>query len=206
MVFLVTLACSSICFGVTRSSTPIVMRLLPEVMRAEVGDSITLRLEFTNVSRQPVRIWMAPFDRLPGWDLKVTMSTWPWGKRVLIPNVRRSLIYEPANSDVVLLRPGRSVYRRVELVRIDGDRMRDSDLQCLDPDEYRSMRRIGTWSPHLSIVECLNRPGTYTLEAELDLSRGFDTALAPDPAGGPPLFTGQLHAKPVRLKLTPEGR
>src|SRR5690242_2622557 len=65
---------------------PITMRLLPEVTRAAVGDSLVLQLEFTNVSASPVRLWMSPAN-YPGWNIELVLHSPGVGRRVIVPMI-----------------------------------------------------------------------------------------------------------------------
>ena len=185
---------------------PIAMRILPAVTRAAVGDSLVIQLQFTNTSSEPVRLWVAPSGRFVGWDLRLVLSGLRSGTRVLVPAIRHSLMYEPADSDMVVLPSGRRAFAVLALR--GGEHLPDSignrlyaHWECYLPEEYAERVRTGTGTVH-EAYECLSRPGEYVLSAVLDVSRSAMSMSSGSSGGRPPLFTGRLEARPVRVILT----
>ena len=193
--------------SVEPASRSITMRLSPSLKRAAVGDPLIFQLEFTNVGSAPVRLWMAPANRVRGWDIRLILSS-PWvGKRVLTPRILSALLYFPADSDMVLLPLGGRASATIAL--LGGEhlphRRRNqvySRWDCYRPNEYAQNVQTGTWSHH-DVTECL-RAGTYALSAELDLSGTVSWSKSPNAT--PSLFAGRLKASPIQLILTRHDR
>jgi hypothetical protein len=196
----------------TQPSAPpgsVQLGLIPERSSVTIGDSLAFRLEFTNVSRDSVRVWMAPPYCEPSWNLLVRVQR-PDGSvcEFWQPPYRQSIDF-PADTDAVSLKPGAKAYLRL----VFGSREkgatagRFADWWGFTPAELERFRRA-SWGlgPSDSCKSCFGRAGTYELEASMSLTgivlhRGQPGTRFSYRVPGPPVCRDSLRTAPVTITL-----
>jgi hypothetical protein len=185
---------------------PIEMRLVLTQSRFRVAEPIEIRLEFRNVSDTTVAFWLPPQGR-PMIDLVLHIHGQD-GEHVMIPVLRYSAYYAPADSDVVDLSPGERTALRLVLrsswsrqLRKQGREVEGVERQvydrwhCRRPEQYEESRKTGVFELGPEGV-CFGAVGAYRVEAELDLS------MFAGEIDSRRFFAGLLRSKPVTVILT----